>query len=237
MQVVLLRVGIDKGSGGIYGPIFQDDSFEFICIPDKRNIDERTYGTIIGKYGKPLIDYFPESSRHKMENQPVHVDPEFTTFTYGDLVPLKSRLGQLEPGDLIAFYCGLKGWNCETEAALYLVGYFEVQRAVKAIDYSRQDLRPMFGDNFHVHHERVYNAQREKLVLVKGTDNSRLLKKARLISEVGHDKRWRRIHVLSKEMRERFGDFDGRVCIQRCPPRWVSPKYVEQAAQFIRSLE
>ena len=34
MQVVLLRVGIDTGSGGIHGPLFADGSFEYIPIPD-----------------------------------------------------------------------------------------------------------------------------------------------------------------------------------------------------------
>ena len=34
MQVVLLRVGIDTGSGGILGPLFSDGSFEYIPIPD-----------------------------------------------------------------------------------------------------------------------------------------------------------------------------------------------------------
>jgi hypothetical protein len=34
MKALLLRVGIDKGSGGIYGPIFDDGSFEFVPIPE-----------------------------------------------------------------------------------------------------------------------------------------------------------------------------------------------------------
>ena len=34
MNVVLLRVGIDTGSGGIHSPLFQDGSFELVPIPD-----------------------------------------------------------------------------------------------------------------------------------------------------------------------------------------------------------
>jgi hypothetical protein len=63
MKVAILRVGIDSGCGGIQGPLFQDGTFEFIPIPkygtDIENTGEPTYGNTKGKYGKPLIDYFP----------------------------------------------------------------------------------------------------------------------------------------------------------------------------------
>jgi hypothetical protein len=237
MKVVLLRVGIDKGSGGIYGPLFQDDSFEFIYIPDKHSADKRTYGTIKGKRGDPLIEYFPQSRRHVMINQAVHVDPEFTTFTYGDPTILKSKLRTLKQGDLLTFYCGLKGWNCKSEAALYLVGYFEILTAGKAIDYSKHDLQRLFGENFHVRHKSIYDEQKSNLVLVKGSENSRLFKKAVRISDTGYDRARRPVHILSPKKQEIFGDFNGKVCIQRAAPRWVRPEFVAQAAQFIKSRE
>src|SRR5436309_4858374 len=37
-QVVLLRVGIDAGCGSIQGPLFQDGSFDFVCIPDNKGV-------------------------------------------------------------------------------------------------------------------------------------------------------------------------------------------------------
>ena len=87
MQVVLLRVGIDTGSGGIHGPLFRDSSFEFIPIPDRfrgEGVDERTYGNTVGRLGHALVDYFPRARRDKVFNQSIHVDPDFATFTYGD---------------------------------------------------------------------------------------------------------------------------------------------------------
>ena len=51
MQVVLLRVGIDTGSGSALGPLFKDGSFEYVPIPDRFNgcgVDERTYGNTPG---------------------------------------------------------------------------------------------------------------------------------------------------------------------------------------------
>lgn len=34
MKAMLLRVGIDKGCGGVLAPIFEDGSFEYIPIPE-----------------------------------------------------------------------------------------------------------------------------------------------------------------------------------------------------------
>ena len=75
------------------------------------------------------------------------------------------------------------------------------------------------------------------LVLIKGSKNSRLLNKACLISELGADKSGKPLKVLSAEMRKIFGDFGGKVSIQRSPPRWVSPQFVEKAKSFVMNLE
>jgi hypothetical protein len=65
MQVVLLRVGIDSGSGGIQGPLFKDGSFEFIPIVDGRGECQDTYGNTTGVHGRKLLDYFPDRLRGK----------------------------------------------------------------------------------------------------------------------------------------------------------------------------
>jgi hypothetical protein len=38
-------------------------------------------------------------------------------------------------------------------------------------------------------------------------------------------------------MRKVFGDFGGHISIQRSPPRWVDPNYVEKASEYIKGLE
>ena len=53
-QVVLLRVGIDAGCGGIQGPLFKDGSFDFVCIPDNKGVSVHTYGNMVGRNGKAL---------------------------------------------------------------------------------------------------------------------------------------------------------------------------------------
>src|SRR5262249_52998570 len=161
----LLRVGIDSGCGGIQGPLFEDGTFEFVCIPDNWGVSRHTYGNMIGSNGKPLIGYFPQSRRQAMAAQTVHLDPEWDTFTYGDPTTPKRSLRQLQPGDFLVFYCGLQrwdskaGWNRDHRPALYLAGYFEVAIAGMAADFDKKVLKGEFRQNFHVRYPAVFKEQ------------------------------------------------------------------------------
>jgi Nucleotide modification associated domain 3 len=219
MKAALLRVGIDSGSGGIQGPLFKDGTFEFIPIPKYGNRDPRTYGNIIGRHGKPLIEYFPKQRQAKMADHSMHVDPEFETYTYGDPTPPKSSLKNLEEGDMLIFYCGLHGWDFKCEPALYLIGYFEVLKAGIASDFDPKIINKLFNHNYHVMHQGLFHEQKDRLVLVKGSDESRLLNKAVLISTTDQDKAGKPLKILSPEMRKIFGTFNGKLSIQRSPPR------------------
>lgn len=231
-----MRVGINSGSGGTDGPIFADGTFEFISIPDTTGLDQRTYGNQIAhSTGEPLLSFFPQGRQAAMRSQSIHVDPEFTTFTYGDPTSPKARLRYLGAGDLLVFYAGLRGFDCDIGSDLYLVGYFEVEFAGFACDLTKQQIRACSG-NFHVRHRSIFLAQRDRLVLVKGSADSRLLTKAMKISVFGQDRAGKPLKVLSPEMRQIFGSFNGKISIQRSPPRWVSDEYVLGAARFVRGL-
>ena len=240
MQVVLLRVGVDTGSGGIHGPLFRDGSFEYVPIWDKHNrfgVNKQTYGNTEGcKYHRKLLDYFPERLRGKRSNTRIHYDPEFETFTYGDPTRPKSGLKKLRKGDLLVFYGGLEGWDFRCDPALYIIGYFEVEKAGLPKDFSPSEFRKDFGKNFHVRHKPVLEHQKDRLVLVKGSERSRLLRKAKRISVLKPDKSGRPIHVLSPKMQKIFGDFNGHISIHRSPPRRALPSFVARAADFVRSL-
>lgn len=236
MKVAMVRIGIDTGSGGIHGPLFQDGSFEYLPIPDDSRTDKRTYGNTAGRHGESLITYFPESRRQRMMNQALHYDPEFDTFTYGDPTSPKAGLRRLERGDLLVFYCGLQGWDFESAPALYLMGYFEVEAAGRASDFEPDDMAHRFADNFHVRHSSVYDEQKNRLVLVKGMPNSRLLKTAVRISEIGRDCSGKPLKVLSPQMQEVFGWFGGKLSFQRSPTRWVDRMHLKRAADFVTSL-
>ena len=144
MKAAMLRIGIDTGSGGIHGPLFRDGSFDYVPIPDGfagDGVDERTYGNTTSVKSRRLVEYFPESRRAAMANRSIHFDPEFATFTYGDPTPPKAGLRRLEAGDMLIFYCGLKGWDFESEPALYLMGYFEILAAGKVDDFGDQEIQ------------------------------------------------------------------------------------------------
>jgi len=244
-KVVLLRVGIDSGSGEMQGPLFSNGSFEFVPIPDESDNKNKqrgnqaipTYGNTLGKCKRKLIEYFPERRKKKYRDHPIHQDPEFATCTYGDPTRLKAGLRNLEPGDLLVFYAGLQGWgNFKSDPGLYIIGYFEVLNAGKVENFPKREIRTVFGKNAHVRDERRFKKDKATLVLVKGSKKSRLLKKAVLISEIGRDCKGAPLKILSKKMQAVFGDFDGHLSIQRSPPRWVYPAFVDRAAQFVRRL-
>ena len=242
-RVVLLRVGIDSGCGGIQGPLFSDGTFDFVCIPDKKRVSVHTYGNMVGRDGQPLVGYFAESRRKIMAEQHIHLDPEFETFTYGDPTTPKRSLRNLNPGDWLVFYCGWQkwdaegGWDREHRPALYLAGFFEVAMAGMAGDFDEKVLKADFGMNFHVRYPAVFEQQKDDLVLVKGGPNSRLFRRAYQISVEGKDRIGKPLKVLSPEMQEVFGDFGGHISIQRSPPRWVEPRFVDKAIGFLSDLE
>lgn len=239
MHVVLLRVGIDTGSGGIHGPLFNDGSFEYIPIPDcfaGKGVDKRTYGNACGKLRRRLLDYFPEARHERLFHQPIHFDPEFETFTYGNPTRPKASLRRLSEGSLLVFYTGLKGWDFDCRPALHIIGYFEVAKAGLATSFSHAELAGPFRNNFSCYASPVFEDQKDHLVLVKGNSRSRLLKKAVRISSEGRDRSGRPLKKLAPEMPQVFGDFGGNTGIQRCPPRWVVPEFTKRAAQFVLTL-
>lgn len=217
------------------GPLFADGSFEFVPIPDTTGLDERTYGNQMARTGNPLSDFFPSARQTAMRSQSMHFDPEFTSFTYGDPTPPKAGLRHLAAGDLLVFYAGLRGYGCDVPQGLYLIGYFEVAFAGIARDLTEEQIREC-SNNFHVCHKSVFLHQRDRLVLVKGGPGSRLLTKAMKISVTGEDRAGKPLKVLSSEMQQIFGAFDGKLSFQRSPPRWVANEHVSGAACFVRGL-
>jgi hypothetical protein len=236
MNVVLLRVGIDMGCGGMHSPLFKDGGFEFLPIPDDDGWDERTYGNTKCRRGRKLVDYFPARRQSAAAAQAMHVDPEFSTFTYGDPTTPKRGLSRLTPGDLLVFYAGMEGWDCEKLPALYLAGFFEVKIVAFAAQLPQETVRREFAGNFHVRHRQLYTSQKDRLVLVKGTRESRLFRNARKLGGAVRRANGSVWQIISPEMAKIFGHFGGIGSIQRSTPRWVEKKSVPGAAAFVRSL-
>src|SRR5438093_346105 len=249
MNIVLLRVGIDTGCGGMAGPLFSDGSFEFIPIDCDRNLKGRTYGNLSGRHGdRKLIEYFPERLHSKMQDCFVHDDPEFKTCTYGDPTRPKQSLQKLQKGDLLVFYAGLCGWEkCTEPTALYIIGFFNVAIVGLYPDlvtqYSKRKVHEEFTENWHIAHgdtngRRYKRGSKSELVLVKGGPGSKLLKQAIRLSAQKKklDRGGHRVFVLDPACEKYFGSFTKLNAIQRSIPRWVKADRVETAARFVRSL-
>lgn len=241
-QVVLLRVGVDAGEGGIQGPRFQDGTFEYLPIPDCRKKNNRvTYGNTKGRHGRLLCDYWPERRREHYRKQAIHCDPEFTTFTYGDPTIPKQSLQELQPGDLLVFYAGLQPWSEERgfhgDPHLYIIGYFVVRLAGHAValfkQYSRREVKRIFSNCPHLARGAH---RRKKLILIQGTSASRLLARASRLSEYGKDRNGNQLKVLHRDLKKYFGNFTDTNSLQRSPPRWVSDAFCKRAYSYVMKL-
>lgn len=229
MKALLLRVGIDKSCGGALAPIFKDGSFEYIPIPEtKKSCDKRTFTDVQGIKARPMAVYLPE----KTKNQKIHFDPEFDTFTYGDVSPSKNNyLLKLEKNDLLVFYAGLTPYkNDKFEEALYMIGYFVVNSVIdfnKLDEHQKAELVAKYSNNAHIKTKDLKN-----LVIVEGNQNSRLFAKAVLLSERRLNKIGRSYHVVSKHMEQELGITGS---IQRSiPPRLIDKKqYLDNLKNLI----
>jgi hypothetical protein len=131
----------------------------------------------------------------------------------------------------------MKGWEHVKPPALYLAGYFRVNLVGYAQDFTPAQLYKEFGENYHVRHPKVFAAQRERLLLVKGGTGSRLLRKAHLIGETVRRENGTPWQIITPQMMKVFGKFGGIGSLQRSTPRWVEEKLISKAGKFVESLD
>ena len=249
MKIALLRVGADSGNLGFHSPLFKDGTFDFIPINESATTlvskNFQTYQNTRINKKEFLINYFPDRKKEIHKSSIIHNDPEFETFTYGDPSFNKKGLSNLIRGDYLIFYSSLfdfpKKENSITQ--LYAIGYFEIDKVKVITDTNEyKGILNDFGNNFHVKNKKIFerdvNFKKNRgLKLVKGTNKSKLLKNAELISNkipFGKDNQDR--FVVSKDMQEIFGDFGGRICIQRNSLRFIDEKFVGKTLKWIKSL-
>jgi len=220
MKALLLRVGIDKGCGGALAPLFADGSFEYIPIPERRDSSEtRTFGNTVGAHARPLFTY---NLPKELENAKLHFDPEFETFTYGDISIKRTYLLKLERGDLLVFYAGLQPWDYDGENGLYIIGYFTVKKIVDMrglSDDEREYIRKCYPNNAHV--KRLHD---DAVIVIGDPTKSRRLDKAVRISVKRPDRRGRPTHAVSDEIARLLG-VSGFIQLS-VPPRTIKAEFV-----------
>jgi hypothetical protein len=179
---LLLRVGIDTGSGGTVGPVFRDGASEYIPIPEAHagNDTAGTFADLPARRGTPITSYIPA----RPARTPAHLDPEFGTFTYGDPTAVKRRqLLALKQGDQLVFHAGLRRQGRSDPVRTYIIGHFTVERVFDLAGCSAAELHALhsaIGNNAHL----LRGTPDKGLVIVKGQrDASRLLEKALPLSD------------------------------------------------------
>ncbi|APW99122.1 hypothetical protein CHINAEXTREME_15680 [Halobiforma lacisalsi AJ5] len=142
MTVVLAGVGADSTNLGALGPLYDDGRFEYVPIPEKTRetsetetlgswdlrVDDRTAADLTSRIEPQPVRGGTESvSGAALESWPLHRDPNFEALTYGEhrTSGYVSRLRELEPGDVVGFYAGLRRPDGD-RAHRYLIGYFTV---------------------------------------------------------------------------------------------------------------
>lgn len=174
-KALLLRVGMDRGTGGALGPIFGDGSFEYIPIPEAvPTRSPLTYATLPGRHVASLASLLPA----RLAGRHPHIDPDFATASYGDAAPRKRRqLLRLAPGDLLVFYGGLAPVGAEDRPRLFAIGSLRVRRVhhLRPRDIRRPDLQRKFGQTAHF----LRRIRDPELALVEGeAGTSRLFARA-----------------------------------------------------------
>lgn len=208
-KALLLRVGIDRGTGGALGPIFADGTFEYVPIPEERPTKAvDTYETLTARHGGSLAAYLPA----RLASRRTHIDPDFDAATYGDALPRKRlQLDRLGARDLLVFYSGLAPFPADDVPRLFVIGYFLVKRVwrLTAADIRGDDgLRRRFGKTAHF----LRSVLDRDLVLVEGYMNkSRLFSHAVPLSD---DRQY-----LLRDLSRLFG-YQGS--LQRAVGHWIA---------------
>lgn len=92
-----------------------------------------------------------------------------------------------------------------------------------------------FGQNYHVRHREVFAAQREKLVLIKGGEGSRLFRRAHLVGETVRCDDGSCWQIITPKMEKVFGKFGGIGSLQRNTRRWAEEKLISKAEKFVEA--
>lgn len=186
MSGYLIRVGLDTGSigGGGHAPIAEDGAFDYIPIPEDADSEETTtYANLESQLNIDASDY-----TERDEDTPLHRDPEFETYTYGEVGTNKRRsLRKLSDGDLLVFYSSLQPQDGHDHTRLYIIGYFTVD-AVHDLEEvtpeERAEVLNTYPNNAHVKRhglspdERTSGRENYPVIVSGDPDRSELLERA-----------------------------------------------------------
>ncbi|MFC6726514.1 hypothetical protein ACFQE1_19530, partial [Halobium palmae] len=175
MTVVLCGVGGDAGNVSPDPTVDGTGRFEYLPIPEKCDSAETaSYGTIPLRHGegtladridwlKPKAEDLDGDDPEGVRTHPLHRDPNFEHLTYGEHrrrpSPYVQTLAALDPGDVVAFYTGLRPEDGGKKHR-YLIGYFAVDSATLIDpDLPAEEKRALLARHPHNAHAKRFEAR------------------------------------------------------------------------------
>ncbi len=192
-RIYLANVGANA-SHRFSSPLFEDGSFEFIPIPEDRELPDSHAVRYrdLRSFNEPdsdLKSYVPE----RLWDASAHNDPEFKTFTYGDnceTSPRAASLRQMEQGDLLLFIARLASFSRRPPATsaqpthlatygFYLVGFLEIEEVLRDVRRrpGARDLR-RFSENAHLRRGMTDDSLWDRFWVFGGSERSRRFRRA-----------------------------------------------------------
>lgn len=172
MKGVLIRIAIDMTpeSGSWNGP-YDPCTGKFVFVPIMEGTDgirprlTRTYNEII-----PALSNLGLSLPTHLVDRPMHLDPDFEMLTYGDGWPRSKPLENMNRGDFIAFYAGLRSLDPKDLKLTYaLIGFYRVSEVVPVQDVPKS----LWHENAHT---RRIPGEREYIIRAIKSGSGRLKK-------------------------------------------------------------
>ncbi|SRR6266568_351930 len=141
MRAYLVRVGVDQAFGGWNAPV-DPRTNEFVYVPIPEGSAQRRGLATPYELVLPALARFAEvhpNAPARTVRLPVelaggnmHLDPDFQVLTYGDTERRGRGLADLETGDFVVFYAGLRPTVACAHALVYaLVGLYRVAEVVR----------------------------------------------------------------------------------------------------------
>lgn len=163
MPIALLGVGADSTNSSPTPPVYSDNRFEYIPIPESTGpegtTERRTFGNSKLRhqdasmadyldYIKPTEDDGEKYSDERLAEWPLHYDPNFEALTYGESTSRGSYtqvIRSLSEDDVVAFYTGLRGEDTKYTHR-YIIGYFTVDSITDFQGLRRNGKEVKFSD-------------------------------------------------------------------------------------------
>jgi len=135
MKGLLVRVGIDSTAGHWNAPVNLDTyEFAYVTITETEPL-RHGLARLFDEFRATVSRFKVEMPRY-LEGAPTHLDPDFSTLTYGDQGERAKQVQRLTSGDLLAFFAGLR--DPGANKLLYgLIGLYVVDEIVSAKTIAR----------------------------------------------------------------------------------------------------